>query len=61
MAEQFDLQNDITVGKLSKYPEVFTMEEQDVDEKELWKRFLEKALDRHAEQFVASRITEERI
>ena len=30
MAEQFDLQNDITVGKLSKYPEVFTMEEQDV-------------------------------
>ena len=25
MAEQFDLQNDITVGKLSKYPEVFTI------------------------------------
>ena len=57
MAEQFDLQNDITVGKLSKYPEVFTMEEQDVDEKVLW-RVLEKALRQASEQFVASRITE---
>ena len=57
MAEQFDLQNDITVGKLSKYPEVFTMEEQDVDEKELWS-VLEKALRQACEQFVASRITE---
>ena len=57
MAEQFDLQNDITVGKLSKYPEVFTMEEQDVDEKELWS-VLEKALRQACEQFVASRIAE---
>ena len=57
MAEQFDLQNDITVGKLSKYPEVFTMEEQDVDEKELWS-VLEKALRQACEPFVASRITE---
>ena len=57
MAEQFDLQNDITVGKLSKYPEVFTMEEQDVDEKELWS-VLEKALRQACEQFVALRITE---
>ena len=57
MAEHFDLQNDITVGKLSKYPEVFTMEEQDVDEKELWS-VLEKALRQAGEQFVASRITE---
>ena len=57
MAEQFDLQNDITVGKLSKYPEVFTMEEQDVDEKELWS-VLEKALRQACEQFVAARITE---
>ena len=57
MAEQFDLQNDITVGKLSKYPEVFTMEEQDVDEKELWS-VLEKALRQACEQLVASRITE---
>ena len=57
MAEQFDLHNDITVGKLSKYPEVFTMEEQDVDEKELWS-VLEKALRQACEQFVASRSTE---
>ena len=57
MAEHFDLQNDITVGKLSKYPEVFTMEEQDVDEKELWS-VLEKALRQACEQFVALRITE---
>ena len=57
MAEQFGLENDIKVSDLSKYPEVLTMEEQSVDEKELW-AILEKALRQASEQFVSSRITE---
>ena len=32
MAEDFGLDNDIRVSTLSKYPEVFTMEEQNIDE-----------------------------
>ena len=43
MAEEFGLENDIRVSTLSRYPEVFAMEEQPVDEDELWSS-LEKAL-----------------
>lgn len=57
MAEKFGLENDIRVSTLSRYPEVFTMEEQGVDEKALWAG-LEKALRGAAEQFVESRIKE---
>lgn len=57
MAEQFGLENDVNVSTLSRYPEILTMEEQSVDEKELW-NVLEKALRSASEQFVASRITE---
>lgn len=57
MAEQFGLEDDIKVSTLSKYPEVLTMEEQSVDEKELW-AVLEKTLREASEQFVSSRITE---
>ena len=57
IAETFGLENDIRTSTLSKYPEVFTMEEQSVDEKELW-TVLEKALRGACEQFVASRIAE---
>ena len=57
IAETFGLENDIRTSTLSKYPEVFTMEEQSVDEKELW-IVLEKALRGACEQFVASRIAE---
>ena len=32
MAEKFGLDNDIRVSTLSKYPDVFTMEEQGIDE-----------------------------
>ena len=31
MAEQFDLENDMTVSRLARYPDVFVMEEQTVD------------------------------
>ncbi len=57
MAETFGLENDVRVSTLSKYQEVFTMEEQNVDEKELW-TILEKALRGACEQFVESRIGE---
>ena len=57
MAEEFGLENDISVSNLSRYPDVLVMEEQDVDEKELWDG-LERALRGACEQFVASRIKE---
>ena len=48
------LENDIRVSALSRYPEVITMEEQAVDEEELWKG-LKKALDGAVKQFVETR------
>ena len=57
MAEQFGLDDDIRVSTLSRYPEVLTMEEQGIDEKELWAD-LEAALRGACEQFVESRIRE---
>lgn len=57
MAEEFDLDNDIRVSTLSRYPEVFIMEEQSEDEEELWKE-LQKVLAGAAEMFVESRVNE---
>lgn len=57
MAETFGLENDIRVSTLSRYPEVFTMEETQVDEEELW-NLLEKALRGACTQFVETRIKE---
>lgn len=57
MAEQFQLENDIRVSTLSRYPEVLVMEEQTIDEKELWES-LKKAICGACEQFVTSRIKE---
>lgn len=57
MSEQFGLEDDIRVSTLSRYPDVFVMEEQALDEKELWSG-LEKALRGACGQFVESRIKE---
>ena len=57
MADTFGLHDDISVSVLGRCPEVFTMEEQTVDEKEIW-AVLEVALKQACEQFVESRITE---
>jgi len=57
MASDFGLDNDIRVSSLSKYPDVFTMEEANLDEEELWKS-LQKALQGASEMFVETRITE---
>lgn len=57
MAEEFGLDNDLRVSTLSRYPEVFSMEEQTVDEEEIWK-VLSRAVRGAAEGFVATRINE---
>lgn len=57
MSEDFMLDNDVRVSVLSRYPEVLTMEEQTIDEEELWK-LLDKAIKGAVEEFVAARIRE---
>ena len=36
MADEFSLENDVKVFSLSRYPEVFAMEEQSIDEEKIW-------------------------
>ena len=57
MAEEFGLDDDVRVSTLSRYPDVFVMEEQNIDEEELWKD-LQGALRGAAENFVKTRVTE---
>ena len=57
MAEEFQLENDLRVSMLSLFPVVFTMEETDADEDELWLG-LQKAVTGAAEMFVDTRVVE---
>lgn len=57
MEEEFGLENDIRISTLSRYPEVFAMEEQSEDEEELWNG-LKEALEGAFTQFVETRKTE---
>ncbi len=57
MAEDFSLEKDVGVYALSRYPEVFSMEEQDINGEELW-QLLERALKGAAEGFVGTRLKE---
>ena len=57
MSQEFQLEDDVRVSTLSRFPEVFTMEEQNIDEEELWKG-LQKAIDGASEMFVQTRIVE---
>lgn len=57
MAADFSLDNDVRVSALSRYPEVLSMEEQTIDEEELWS-LLSEAIGKAAEGFVESRIKE---
>lgn len=54
MAEEFGLESDVRVSTLARFPEVFTMEQEEGDEAEIWQD-LEKALREAAEAFKASR------
>lgn len=57
MQKEFGLQEDFGAAALSRYPEVLVMEEQAVNEEELWK-MLEPAIRGAAEQFTQSRVRE---
>ncbi len=57
MADDFSLDNDVRVSALSRYPEVLSMEEQTIDEEQLW-QLLERALKGAAQGFVETRIRE---
>ena len=57
--QDFDLDYDIKVSTLSRYPEVLVMEEQSVDEEALWES-LEPPLREACEKFVQTRILEGR-
>lgn len=57
MADDFHLVNDINVSNLSRYPDVLTLEEQTVDETELW-NILDEAIRHACEQFIESRTRE---
>ena len=54
MEEEFHLKNDITAAMLSRYPEVLTMEEQPVNEDELWSR-MEGPLNEACRKFAEAR------
>lgn len=57
MAEDFSITNDVRTSNLSRYPEVFTMEEVKPDQEELWAA-LEKVLEKALEQMMETRIRE---
>lgn len=57
MSEDFKLDYDIRVSALSRYPEVLAMEEQTIDEEEIWK-VLSRVIKGASENFVETRIRE---
>lgn len=54
METEFQIPNDITVTKLAGFSDVFSKEEQSIDEEQLWS-ILEAGIRQAAEQFVAAR------
>lgn len=54
MSEELGIENDIRVSTISRYPDVFTMEEQAPDEEALWS-FLEGPLHEACRKFVETR------
>ena len=57
MANQFRIVNNISIADLARFPEIFTMEEQGMDEESLW-NLLERAVTEAAEKLVETRKTE---
>ena len=57
MSEEFGIEDDIRTSTLSRYPEVFSLEEANVDEDEIWSD-LESVVREAASAFVESRIKE---
>lgn len=57
IGEVFQLDNDIKVSTLARFPEVLVLEEQPEDEDALW-QIIEEAVQKAAERFVETRCTE---
>lgn len=57
MTDEFHLQPDVKASVIGRFPEVFSLEEQSVDENEIWSH-LETVVREAAERFVESRIRE---
>ena len=57
MGSQFGIEANINASQLARFPEVFTVEEQQADESEMWS-FIENAIRKAAESFVNTRIVE---
>ena len=57
MSSDFGLDNDVRISVLSRFPEVFTMEEEELDEEEVWSG-LKKAINGAGKQFLESRMKE---
>ena len=57
MAEQFHIENDITVSDLARYPDVLVMEQVPEDEEHMW-AILKGAVEEAASRFVETRVTE---
>lgn len=57
MSEEFGIDNDVRVSTLSRYPEVLTLDDVEIDEESIWKS-LDKALRGACEVFVQTRIKE---
>jgi len=57
MASDFGLDNDVRISVLSRFPEVFTMEEEDLNEEEVLSGLM-KALAGAGKQFMESRVRE---
>lgn len=57
MANTFSLENDIKISSLSRYPDVFTIEEKEVDAEEIWQG-LSVVIEEAAKTFVEARLKE---
>ncbi len=57
MADDFGLDNDVRISVLSRFPEVFTMEEEELDEEEVWSG-IKRAINEAGKQFQESRARE---
>ena len=57
MSNDFGIDNDVRVSLLSRFPDVFTLEEQTIDEEALW-AMIEQSVRQAAERFVETRIAE---
>ena len=57
MGSDLGLEDDVRVSTLSRFPEIFTLDDVEIDEESIW-RILEKAIRGAGEAFVEARISE---